>query len=69
MFLIITKIIVARTEQGKSSNSLLEIQLPLISNNDCAVSYANTTHSNDLFDDSVICGGYEMGGKGILIYN
>ena len=69
MFLKVTQIIVARTEQGKSSNSLLEIQLPLISNNDCAVSYANTTHSNDLFDDSVICGGYEMGGQGILIYN
>lgn len=53
-----------RTEEGgKSSNILQEVQVSVISNEQCKDSYVaiNKLISTKQFDDAVICAGFKKG--------
>jgi Trypsin len=53
-------------EGGKSANVLQEIQLPIISNEQCRNRYSaiNKVISDKQFDNAVLCAGFDQGGQG-----
>ncbi|XP_033336757.2 venom serine protease Bi-VSP isoform X1 [Megalopta genalis] len=51
----------AVSTKGPSSEDLLEVQLPIVNNEDCQQAYSKFT--NAVIDDRVLCAGYIQGGK------
>ncbi|XP_025835327.1 trypsin-7-like [Agrilus planipennis] len=49
--------------QGDNPPELHEVTVPIVSNEQCALSYANH-HAIEYVTDTVLCAGYEEGGKG-----
>ncbi|KZC09758.1 Venom protease [Dufourea novaeangliae] len=47
--------------KGPSSSELLEVQLPVVSNDDCAQAYAR--FNGTVIDSRVLCAGFKQGGK------
>ncbi|CRL00605.1 CLUMA_CG013865, isoform A [Clunio marinus] len=57
-------------EGGKSANVLQQLQLPVVSNQQCRANYEaiGRVFDDKQFDDAVMCAGYDEGGKGENCY-
>jgi secreted trypsin-like serine protease len=64
-FKFVFKILGRTQEGGKSANVLQELQLPIISTEQCKDNYAaiGKLISDKQFDSAVLCAGYNEGGK------
>lgn len=49
-------------DNGKVYQILLQAQIPVISNSECKKKYRAIGRSNILFEDHVLCAGFEAGG-------
>lgn len=55
-----------RENAAETTNVLQQVQLPVISNDECREKYQTIFHNrveNDRFNDLVLCAGYTAGGK------